>query len=586
MCIRLAGSLLALGLAAAPLAAAAPPAGAGPARGSLLVTPSQLSRQLNDPKLVILHIGPEKEYQAGHIAGARFFRLSAIEKADDSLALQLPDVAVLDSVFGSLGVGPDSRIVLYTGSQWVSITTRVWFTLDYMGLGGRTAILDGGLPAWRASNLPVTTDVPAPATPRRLTTRAHPEYVATADWINGRLADPRLAVIDARAPVFYKGVESGGFPRAGHIPGAKNLYFESVVGDDLRFRPDSTLRRLFAEAGYARGKDIVSYCHIGQQGTAVYFAARLLGLPVRLYDGSFQEWSARSDLAVEGTVPLTQGQLISTEELAGLLKQGNVSVIDARSDLAGYLANHIPGAPYLHFESFRASRGVPGDTLSPEVYAGLLGRLGVRRDRPVVIYGTGDAANFNATFLAWILSGFRHPKVYLLDGGYTKWAAEGRPLTRKYPEVEAGSYAADPFSLDLARVGWVQHIVNQPGNVLVDVRPADQFAGAAGAQVRRGHIPGAVNHFWQDDLQDAGGGAKVWKSIADLKASYERQGITPDKNVIVYCNTGTEASHVYFALHLLLGYPNVRVYVPSWTEWAAREDLPIEQGQTSASTGQ
>jgi thiosulfate/3-mercaptopyruvate sulfurtransferase len=587
---RLCGSLL-LGLHVVALAAAEPPRAGAPApaptRATMLVTPEQLSRQLKDPRLVLLQIGTQQEYDQAHLPGARYIDLNMIEKKGDSLALQLPDPATLDSVFGSLGVGPTSKIVLYFSKDWVSPTTRVWFTLDYMGLGRQTAILDGGLPAWRAANLPVTADAPPPVVPGHLASKPHSEVVAQANWINSRLKDPKLAVIDARAPAFYRGLESGGFPRPGHVAGAKNLFFQTVTGEDLRFRPDSALRRLFTEAGYATGKDLVAYCHIGQQATAVYFAARLLGLPVRLYDGSFQEWSARADLPVEGAVPLTQGQLISTEELAALLEKGDVSVIDARSDLAAYFANHIPGAPYLHFEGLRGSRnGVPGDTLSPEVYAGLLGRLGVRRDQPVVIYGTGDAANFNATFLAWILSGFRHSKVYVLDGGYTKWAAEGRALTRKYPEPKPGSYSADPYALDIANANWLKFMINRPEAVIVDVRPADQYAGTAGAQIRRGHIPGAVNHFWQSDLKDAGGGVKVWKSIAELKASYEQQGITPNKDVFIYCNTGTEASHVYFALHHLLGYPKVRVYVPSWTEWAAREDLPVEQGQASASAGQ
>jgi thiosulfate/3-mercaptopyruvate sulfurtransferase len=583
----LAGSALVFLASLAPsLATADQPLAPAPARARMLITPAQLSRQLNDPKLVLLQIGVEKDYQTGHIPGARWFNLDWIEKDPSPLALELPEVSRLDSVFGSLGVGPDSKIVLYFSQDWVTPTTRVWFTLDYMGLGAHAAILDGGFPAWRAASLPVSTEAPAAATTRRLLSRAHPEVVALADWINGRLQDPRLAVIDARSPAFYRGLEAGMFPRPGHVPGARNLDFQTVTGDDLRFGSDSALRSLFNAAGYAPGKDVVAYCHIGQQATAVYFAARLIGLPVKLYDGSFQEWSARTDLPVEGGIPLTQGQLISTEELATMIQKGDVSVVDARSDLTAYLANHIPGAPYLHFETLRASRGgVPGDTLAPEVYAGLLGRLGIRRDKPVVVYGTGDAGNFNATFLAWILTGFRHPKVYLLDGGYSKWAAEGRDLTRKYPDAKAAPYSADPFALEVANVEWVRHMVNREGAVIVDVRPADQYAGTAGAQLRRGHIPGAVNHFWQDDLRDAGGGVKVWKSVADLKASYERQGITADKQVFIYCNTGTEASHVYFALRHLLGYSKVRVYVPSWTEWAAREDLPIEQGQSSASTG-
>lgn len=583
----LAGALLSVVAGLAPCSAVAAAPGTAPARSKMLITPAELSRQLKDPRLVIFQIGPEAEYKASHIPGARYLG-NVMDRRNGKLSLELPEITTLDSVLGAQGVGPDSKIVLYFGKDWLSPTTRIWFTLEYMGLGDRSVILDGGFPAWKAANLPVSSEVPGPPTVRQLHSKARPEVVAQADWIKSILNDPKVQIIDARDADFYSGVEQGSFPRAGHIPGARNLYFESVAGEDLRFKPDSALHRLFKEAGYTPGKQIVSYCFIGQYGTAVYFAAKLLGIPVKLYDGSFQDWSARSsDYPVQRDIEFTKGGLISTEELAGLIDKGEVTVIDARSDLNAYLANHLPNAPYLHFETLRGSQaGIPGDVLSAESYAKLLGNLGIRRDKPVAIYGSGDAFNFNATFLAWVLTGFRHPKVYLLDGGYNKWAAEGRPLTRKYPAAVAGSYPAAPFSLEVAGTEFVKMVQGGPHGVLVDVRPADQFAGTAGAQARRGHIPGAISHFWASDLKDGtASGTKVWKSIAELKASYESQGITPDKGIFLYCNTGTEASHAYFALRFLLGYPNVRVYVPSWTAWAERDDLPIETGAGTASTG-
>ncbi len=109
----------------------------------------------------------------------------------------------------------------------------------------------------------------------------------------------------------------------------------------------------------------------------------------------------------------------------------------------------------------------------------------------MVIYASGDAQNFNATFLAWLLAGFRQSEVYVLDGGYAKWAAEGKPLTRLYPEIATVKYSTDPYLLDVIEGEHVQHMLGQSGVTLVDVRPADQFSGTAGAQVRRGHIPGS-----------------------------------------------------------------------------------------------
>jgi len=381
--------------------------------------------------------------------------------------------------------------------------------------------------------------------------------------------------VDARNTEFYRGLAGGSGARPGHLPGAKNLPFDTVSDAQLHFLPDSTLRRLFTDAGVSAGDEVVAYCHVGQQATAVVFAGRLLGLNIRLYDGSFEDWSQHEELAVEGGVPATIGGLISTEELANRLGHDSLTIIDLRSDLNAYLANHLPGAFYLHYETLRvADHGVPAGILPTADYAAIWSRLGLRRDGTVVIYASGDAQNFNATFLAWILAGFHQSHVYLLDGGYTKWAAESRPLTRAYPETATSTYPADAL-LDRMEGEHIQHSLGKPWLTLVDVRPPDQYAGTAGAQLRRGHIPGAINHPWVDDLKPSGTG-KVWKSVEELKAAYVAQGITPDKFVVIYCNTGTEASHAYFALHYLLKYPNVRVYVPSWTEWSEHTEWPVE----------
>jgi thiosulfate/3-mercaptopyruvate sulfurtransferase len=255
-----------------------------------------------------------------------------------------------------------------------------------------------------------------------------------------------------------------------------------------------------------------------------------------------------------------------------------VLLIDARSDVFAYLAGHLPGAEYLNTETLRASRGgIPTQLLEAEAYASLFSRLGVRMDQPVVIYSAGETRNIDATFLAWLLAGFGHPAVYVLDGGYFKWQLEQRPIVRKYPRIPESRFPAGPFRPDQARLAEVQEAVRGGNTLLVDARSPEQYAGQAGAQMRRGHIPGAINHYWQNDLTREGFGF-VWKDPAVLVREYAEQGITPDRDIIAYCNSATEASHVLFTLRYLLGYPRVRAYVGSWTEWAEREDLPIETG--------
>jgi thiosulfate/3-mercaptopyruvate sulfurtransferase len=272
-------------------------------------------------------------------------------------------------------------------------------------------------------------------------------------------------------------------------------------------------------------------------------------------------------------------RLVSTEELAAWKKPGPVSLIDVRTDMFVYLKDHLPNAGYLNIESLRAGRGgIPAQLLSAQAYGELFGRLGLRMDRPVVIYSAGETRNIDATFLAWILAGFGHPQVYVLDGGYFKWRLEQRRLVAQYPRISGSRFPAGGFHPEQASLEDVQRAIRTGDAILVDARPPDQYAGEAGAQMRRGHIPGAISHHWQDDLTQEGFG-HVWRKPEELRAQYARQGITPDKNVIVYCNSATEASHVHFTLRFLLGYPRVRIYVGSWTEWAERAELPIEVGK-------
>ena len=267
---------------------------------SMLVSTAWLAEHLGDRTVVIINIGPRASYDAGHIPGARFLEMSSISASGQPLTLELPPVEKLKSSFEELGVSDNSRIVICFLANYVSPATRVFFTLDYLGLGKQTSLLDGGFEAWRTEGRTVTTD--APVIKRgAITPHPRPELVVDAAWVSANLSKPKVAIVDARAPEFYTGASAGRMPRAGHIPSAVNVPFSSLADEANKLKDSATLKKLFEEAGIKPGREVVSYCHIGQQASLIYFVAKYLGYDARLYDGSFEDWSRRSELPVVGT---------------------------------------------------------------------------------------------------------------------------------------------------------------------------------------------------------------------------------------------------------------------------------------------
>jgi thiosulfate/3-mercaptopyruvate sulfurtransferase len=266
----------------------------------ILVTTDWLAKHLRDPGLVILHASPQKtDYDAGHVPGARFLPWLSYTTQRDGLSTELPDMAQLDSVLENVGISDDSRIVITGGP--LTTSARLYYTLDYFGLGNRVSLLDGGIDAWREEGRAVERAMPAPPPRGTLTLRTQTAKLADARWIvNNATPDKHIAVLDARLPEFFAGLAANNTPRAGRLPTAQNVPFTWLTGEMTRFRDRGKLERLFTQAGVKPGDTVVTYCHIGMQGSVLYMAARLLGHDAALYDGSFEDWSRRSELPVGG----------------------------------------------------------------------------------------------------------------------------------------------------------------------------------------------------------------------------------------------------------------------------------------------
>lgn len=269
-------------------------------------------------------------------------------------------------------------------------------------------------------------------------------------------------------------------------------------------------------------------------------------------------------------------RLVETEELIGVLSHANVRVVDLRTSLLDYLKGHIPHAVYLHFENLRVPReGVPAQSPDRICLERLIGEaLGASNDMWIILYS--ERSNPNATFLAWSLDFLGHRKVGVLNGGWEKWVSENHPVTQDYPSFLPKKFFGKSMQSALAEKKWLKARLDAPGIVIVDARPPKQYSGEEGEEVRRGHIPGAKNVFWETTLE--GEAVRVWKKKNDLERLFTEAGVTKEKEVVVHCRTGREASHVYFTLKYVLGYPRVRLYRGSWVEWAADKTAPIKTG--------
>jgi thiosulfate/3-mercaptopyruvate sulfurtransferase len=271
----------------------------------LIVDVDWLRAHLSDRDLVLLHVGSQADYNTGHLQGARRISEEDVSRPHDmtkmasgDLMLELPPVDELRTKVASYGISDSSRIIVYFGKTVaVQSATRIVLTLDYLGLGGRTSLLNGGIAAWTGAGLSAVTQVP-PAIRGTLAPQPPRAVVVDANYVKSLAGHPNHRLVDARATVFYRGIEATMNGEKGHIPGALSIPFSEIT-DNKQLIDRERLVALFQAAGVKAGDTLVVYCHVGQQATAVVFAARLLGYPALLYDGSFQDWAVNVHGPVE-----------------------------------------------------------------------------------------------------------------------------------------------------------------------------------------------------------------------------------------------------------------------------------------------
>jgi len=268
----------------------------------VLVSAEWLEEHLDDPSLVLLYVGmPTARSGTAFIPGAHFLNYQEIAQTQGGLIAEIPPVDVLIDAFERAGVSNDALVIVY-GSPG-HLPARVYMTLDYLGHGERTAVLDGGLEAWRAEDRPVMTSLQE-TTRATFTPSLQDDVLVTAQWVAERLDDGSVTLIDARPEGDYSGARAPRTGRPGHIPGAYNLYWEdlTVSSENPVLRPLPEVQARFSESGANRLGTVVSYCYIGMRASYTYMIAKHLGYDARFYDGSWNEWGQNDSFpAVTGS---------------------------------------------------------------------------------------------------------------------------------------------------------------------------------------------------------------------------------------------------------------------------------------------
>ncbi len=262
-------------------------------------------------------------------------------------------------------------------------------------------------------------------------------------------------------------------------------------------------------------------------------------------------------------------------------------ILDTRGGYKDYFRGHLPGVHHINFDTLRGTdAGVPVQYLPADLTKQLLLRAGADQNRVHLIYATGELLPndevLSASMVAFVLEKYGIKEIRILDGGLPAWKAAGLPVTQDYYGNPAGKLPAKGHPGIALKVDEVIAKKDQPGVVLVDARPKNEYLGEDEIWLRKGHIPGAISFHWARLMQKEN--THAFKPFAEVKAELEAAGLTPDKEIMCYCGTSREGSLLRFYLAYVAGYPNVRLYEGAWKEyvWLKDKSLPAETTEPKA----
>lgn len=309
-----------------------------------------------------------------------------------------------------------------------------------------------------------------------------------------------------------------------------------------------------------------------QSKVVIFLASLLLSLmAIPLWSWSVQSASPRSSI-----------QFVSPDWVTAQGKTANLRVLDVRNLPLDYIAGHVPGAVNIADTAFRGPNGfLPVQYWDANKLGSIFSKSGVSNTSKVLVYSDSRDV-LGATMVAYLLERSGVKDIAVLDGGYAGYKTSQQPVTKEFPRYSPGQFTVRDNPSIRVTLADVKSLIGKPGVVFIDPRPGDLFRGEKDVWVRNGHIPGARNIPWQtfteaDNPQEALKNPHKLKPLPEIKKLLADRGIKPSDDIIVTCSTGREATLQYIVLKHLLGYPKVRVYEGSWTEYST-SNLPVATG--------
>lgn len=281
--------------------------------------------------------------------------------------------------------------------------------------------------------------------------------------------------------------------------------------------------------------------------------------------------------------PAGEGKVkwVSTDWLEEHIEDKDLMILDTQPDIHDYITEHIPGAVYFNQKLLRVPyKGRPGVYVDDEIIQKLFRRVGLKKDVPVVVYtGVGDFRGWGdgleQTMVAFTLAKYGHENVYVLDGGLDKWKKENKELTKEFPVIEESLFNVDVHDEYVINMEEVKKMKDKDDVMLLDARPPSMYEGQA-VWIKPGHIPGAINLPWANLMTEDN--SRLLKPEDEIKEILKEKGISEDKTIICSCGTGREATNEFLLFKWFLGYPDVKIYEGSFTEWTSFPDNPTKTG--------